>query len=193
MSPLSGSAAVVRGYPRACLCSDKWLRCRNRQMGIRLFKYCGICKFFIVKRTQEFPFSTLSTIPCSTVYMRFLTIISKIGYICTHTDGVVLQLPSPFLFIFNTWVPIKRRFDSFTLCEVCTSYCQKYSCTCLDRHVNFSDVPFLNHRIYSDGGWPVAAIAPSALLGRLHTTFRKGIVGFCSHSSFCTFMKSHWC
>ena len=52
-----------------------------------------------------------------------------------------------------------------------TLYCQKYSLTCLDSHMNLSEIPYLVHSIYKDIGPPVAAITATTLLGRLSTRF----------------------
>ena len=34
-----------------------------------------------------------------------------------------------------------------SLSNIHTLYCQKYSLTCLDSHMNLSDIPFLIHRV----------------------------------------------
>lgn len=145
--PLRGGAAVVRGYARPCLRSDKWLRSRNRQMEIRLFKYCGICKIFVVKRTSKFTFSTL----CALCTQGFWPLSAKYDIIYLYSLMVYyytgMRHPLEFLLIYSTWITIRRTFKNFTVCEVCTRYCQKYLRTCFDRRVNFSDVSFLNHKL----------------------------------------------
>ena len=54
-----------------------------------------------------------------------------------------------------------------------TLYClYKYLLTCLDSHMNLSDIPFLIHRVYYDVGSPFAAVTASTLLGRFfHNLF----------------------
>ena len=74
-----------------------------------------------------------------------------------------------------------------------TLYCQKYSLTCLDSHMNLSDIPFLIHRVQSDVGPPFAAITASTLLGRLSTRFRSVFMGLLDHSSRSICEVTHWC
>ncbi|MED6295149.1 hypothetical protein CHARACLAT_028582 [Characodon lateralis] len=71
-----------------------------------------------------------------------------------------------------------------------TLYCQKYLLTCLDSHMNLSDIQFLSHRIQNPISPSFAAITASALQERLSTRFRSLFNGLFNHSSRSTFVRT---
>lgn len=58
-----------------------------------------------------------------------------------------------------------------------TLYCQKYSDTSLDSHMNFSNIPFFIHWVYYDSVLPFVATTASALQWRLSARFRSVFMG----------------
>ena len=69
--------------------------------------------------------------------------------------------------------------------------CQKHLLTCLDSHMNLSEIPLLIQRVWYDACLPFAAKTASTLLGRLSKRFRSVFMGIFDHSSRSVFVRSH--